>query len=162
MLKSRRNLLLLVLLAVGVVYLAMPKYIRTPPETKRAIERSALRRSIATALDAYRVDRGSLPPDISYLTTPIAYLNRETAQRLDKIEYGLCVEAERQAWVILIPLLDRGLDNEARFPSPERPLIRFDPTNGPQSVGDLIYTSDEFRSAFKSSDSAPTSGVLKR
>jgi len=109
------------------------------PETRAKVSRvrSDLR-SMATALESYRVDHDTLPDRLEQLSTPVAYL---TSMFIDPFAPTDAPRPERwfrstfsedYSSFITYSVGPDGRDDKAR--------IEYDPTNGTESAGDLTRT----------------------
>jgi hypothetical protein len=106
-------------------------------------------RSMATALEAWRIDNAQYPPHLNVLTTPIAYVTR---MMLDPFNVGEPFAYHRETrpdvegWLLVSQGPDedfdidpaRDYDGSAPQPTPALAARIFDPTNGTISDGDLV------------------------
>lgn len=150
------------LIVVGIIsilaLIALPNMLDAQVRTKVTRARADMR-TLATALEIYRTDGNTYPPNADddkapeVLTTPLAYLTalphdpfrvQRTEERDKRYTYHNVranVEAGRQGW----PPNDLLRYGDWRFVSPgpqmqSDPWIPYDPTNGTVSVGSILRT----------------------
>lgn len=131
-------LLAMVLIAAALVlgvWVAQDLLFKFAPETPHVSPVRSDLRSLATALESYRIDWSVYPPDPHRLTTPVPYVTAifRDPFSLNESEPFL-FELEPERWRIHSIGPDQ-IDQHA--------LIVYDPTNGTVSAGDVIRVGPE-------------------
>ena len=170
------ELLVVVAIIAILAAIAVPNLLEAQVRSKVATV-LADHRTIATGLEAYRVDRNAYPEDyaeyrigagygMGRLTSPVAYLtaipldpfggyiDQENGKRIISYTLGTAPDDSPSRWMLASagpnkvdetsPAFDYPGDAPDLFDRTTGPFryMRYDPTNGTLSAGDIIRVSD--------------------
>lgn len=141
---NRRHIIIGVVSMIGLVllwHLLWPRFISTDNSPDSLMSQWGNLRTMATAIELYKVDNGAYPNQVSSLRAPVNYLRQRRYDRIKKTGIWYRLSPDNTSWTLLAPAASGTFDSILISDDNEISYLVYDPSNGTNSKGDLIVTN---------------------